>query len=412
MNQEIEIKKIANELLLVTTVHGLPNILRAEYKFLKLAWTLMLIVSIAVCVYFVNRSVSDYFDYDIVTNINLIYEHEVEFPTISFCSETGFQQPIEKIITSCNFDFDSSCMLNPSEYFSKFIDPINGLCYRFNSGLNLSGNLTKILKTTQSGYNTGLKLDMIIEIPPNKDFGRLRFHIHNKSMNPPSMLKNMRVSAGSKNYFSVNRVFDQKLGEPYNKCLKDISQFSLNRTIIDYINAKSMIYTKKECIRLLINLKYIENNKCGCNVSNIEAIEEECYYNAGTSSKIGICTYKLMNEIALNNFWPNYCPLECESINFSLQSSIVDYPSIGNVTENEFKSRFTRYEKLRRDFFAIRVYYEDLKYTFISQQPKTQVADLISSIGGLFGLFVGVSFLSFFEFIEIFFEIIFILFKC
>ena len=119
-----------------------------------------------------------------------------------------------------------------------------------------------------------------------------------------------------------------------------------------------------------------------------------------------------MNEIALNNFWPNYCPLECESINFSLQSSIVDYPSIGNVTENEFKSRFTRYEKLRRDFFAIRVYYEDLKYTFISQQPKTQVADLISSIGGLFGLFVGVSFLSFFEFIEIFFEIIFILFKC
>lgn len=56
------------------------------------------------------------------------------------------------------------------------------------------------------------------------------------------------------------------------------------------------------------------------------------------------------------------------------------------------------------------VYYKDLKYTFISQQPKVELFDLISNIGGILGLFLGVSFLTCVEFFEILFEIIYVLF--
>ncbi len=47
----------------------------------------------------------------------------------------------------------------------------------------------------------------------------------------------------------------------------------------------------------------------------------------------------------------------------------------------------------------------------IDQIPKMNSFDFISNLGGNFGLFIGISFLSFAEFIELFIEIILIFFK-
>jgi hypothetical protein len=49
----------------------------------------------------------------------------------------------------------------------------------------------------------------------------------------------------------------------------------------------------------------------------------------------------------------------------------------------------------------LNVYYDQLSYTQISKDAKLDLVDLISGIGGLLGLFLGMSFLSFTEFIEI-----------
>ena len=51
------------------------------------------------------------------------------------------------------------------------------------------------------------------------------------------------------------------------------------------------------------------------------------------------------------------------------------------------------------------IYFGDLRYTLISQQPKTILADLVSNVGGTLGLFLGMSFLSFIEIVEIIFEL-------
>ena len=49
-------------------------------------------------------------------------------------------------------------------------------------------------------------------------------------------------------------------------------------------------------------------------------------------------------------------------------------------------------------------------YTYISQQSKMRVFDLFSNVGGLFGLFLGMGLLNLVEIIEIFSEVICILF--
>jgi len=44
--------------------------------------------------------------------------------------------------------------------------------------------------------------------------------------------------------------------------------------------------------------------------------------------------------------------------------------------------------------YKIYFYYQDLKYTLISEQPKVELFGFISKLGGILGLFIGFSFIS------------------
>ena len=63
-------------------------------------------------------------------------------------------------------------------------------------------------------------------------------------------------------------------------------------------------------------------------------------------------------------------------------------------------------EQINRNFAYITVYYKELKYALITQEPKTEIFNFISNIGGILGLFLGISFLSFIEILEMFLEVI------
>ena len=76
-----------------------------------------------------------------------------------------------------------------------------------------------------------------------------------------------------------------------------------------------------------------------------------------------------------------------------------NYPAGYNIT----------LEDLRETMVQFSVFYTDFYYTHISQIPKVQLVDLVGEFGGLLGLFVGMSFLSFGELIEVLIEILIIL---
>lgn len=54
---------------------------------------------------------------------------------------------------------------------------------------------------------------------------------------------------------------------------------------------------------------------------------------------------------------------------------------------------------------------EDLQLSVLSQHPKIEAFDLVSSVGGFCSLFLGMSHLSFFEIYEIFYEVIKTMFR-
>lgn len=120
------------------------------------------------------------------------------------------------------------------------------------------------------------------------------------------------------------------------------------------------------------------------------------------------------------------CPHECKQTTYDLSISYVDFPSrrfaefLGNhdsllnkslapIRDDNKTSEFSVVELARDSFVQISVYYDEIKYTSISEAPTISLFDMIANIGGTLGLFIGISLLSFVEIIELMIEIFLIL---
>ena len=66
---------------------------------------------------------------------------------------------------------------------------------------------------------------------------------------------------------------------------------------------------------------------------------------------------------------------------------------------------------MKKSVSRVQIYFNEMKETIISEKVKTEPSDLISNLGGLLGLFLGLSFLSLIEFVEIGLQILIVLFS-
>ena len=130
-----------------------------------------------------------------------------------------------------------------------------------------------------------------------------------------------------------------------------------------------------------------------------------CYYNINYILQ----TIEQRNE---REMCINECPLECESVSYITSLSMSVYPTASYTDELlEFfiQGRLDNHNislyDLRNNVLAINVYYSKLNYKSYQEFAKTEMVDLVSNIGGTIGLFLGVSFLSFIEIIDLFFHI-------
>lgn len=108
------------------------------------------------------------------------------------------------------------------------------------------------------------------------------------------------------------------------------------------------------------------------------------------------------------------CPQECDMMSISTAVSTSDYPSVvyASALKNNSKIRSffgnrtnVTQDELRRNLLSFTIFYNHLIYTRYSELEKLNIIDLISSIGGTLGLFLGMSFLSFVEIIDLFLQL-------
>ncbi len=86
-----KMKKEAIECVETLSTHGLPNLSRTKYIFIKLMWLLLTILSAGFSVYFILKTLTEYAEYHVTTEVRLINQEEpLEFPTISICNKNRF----------------------------------------------------------------------------------------------------------------------------------------------------------------------------------------------------------------------------------------------------------------------------------------------------------------------------------
>jgi hypothetical protein len=400
------------EIISSSSLVFLLNPIRSRRSSIKLVWIIFLIGFLFGSIYYVTLNILDYLQYETTTSIYEILEQESEFPTISICSMKNSNFNIEMLYIL----FQNEEMTNEwQNHMESFTDNEYGNCYRFNSGYNLSNQSIPIKKARKSGLDEGLYFEFYSNT--SRYFDRLMIYINNHTKTPVNIYnKGFVIHPGSVNYFIIKRVCDQKLELPYNNCYKNVSKSEYhNQTIIDYLNEKKREYSQKECLYLCDKLKYKEINPCNL---SLNYLDEDIYNKAYIldDKQIKRCVESFFKES--NNYescLTLYCPLECDSFAYDISLNSQAIIGYGNISNNsyfyEWYTQFNTYENVSKSFYGLRVYYQDLKFTLISQQPKIELFGLISNVGGTLGLFLGFSFISILEIFEILAELICIKFS-
>lgn len=378
----------------------------------------------------------DYLNYEVVTYIDVINESPTLFPTITFFnlkrSKTNYS--LDEILLTCRFN-DEPCGL--SNFETKY-DEFDNVYYQFNSEKNSEHESIPLNKVFRAGKVNAFRIKLFAGLPEDNEIvtdsdfycnmytQSEGFHVivHNNSIDPEYVgglaLIGNDVPIGFETTLLVDRVFDYKQPEPYNNCKSDLNSInSFDSDVFRFmINSTEYSYRQKDCFEYCLTNKIFQE----CNIT-IALIRNDIFFIRYSSRdpkrECFKDKYYKYIKTNINELCSKECPLECDSISYKISASLANFPDIifaKKLIESfkEIKSKYPvgyniTYEDLRKSVLAFNVYYQDLSYTKISQVPRIEIIDLVSNMGGLLGLFIGFSFLSFAELFELILEIIFIL---
>ena len=369
------------EIGLGSTSHGIPNIIKTDRKCLKIMWLILFLLSSSAGIYLVIESFSNYFSFEVVTSIKVVKEMPTEFPTITFfiLRNNRANIPLSDLIVECTFN-TFRCNIPEDIRINK--DNDGNISYTFKSQLSYQGGFLNSLRIILNLANISFDKTNLLD--------GLRFIIHNKTDDPNYYNgysdNGFNLALGFNYEISVKRIFSYKLGSPYNNCLKDVKSIdSFDSDLYKYmIQSTNYSYRQTDCLNYCAGRELYNYLNMTNKIERWENIIAKYPEYSETLQLIYLdILNKGMYDVCLD------CPEECDSIQYDISHSFTKLS-----TQNA------------KNFVSFAVYYENLQYTTIDQIAQMNVFDLISSIGGNLGLFIGISFLSFAELIELLVEII------
>ena len=405
-------------------------------------------ISAGWCGWFIHNSIIDYLSNDVVTKTDVKYVNNIILPIISFCdinrfntnysnnfftqilgqfpdlvglnefskiianigeyNNTIFDKNANKIdindlIIYCTMGYGTKCDL--SNDFQAYYDVNYGNCFRFNSGINNNGENVPFKYIKQSGILNAFELELFVGKAKendnifSKENGFILF-INNQTFDS-TLAEGLFISAGTSTRIIINKYSMKKSPSPYSECIDGLNSidsyksdtyrktFSPNRT-----------YHYTDCIYVCYQ-KYIAD-KCKC---------QSGFFNLVFDTTLDRCGSKIADQIDCESIYSTEfykisstnidkcdCPVECEKSGYTFTSSIAEFPTRNywNYLKNNglIKSKFSNkgeisYQDLKESVARVVIFYDELKETLVTQNIKVGMADLVSNVGGLLGLFLG-----------------------
>ena len=305
---------------------------------------------IYLCLNVITNTFNDYSRREFITQVNIREPESMIFPAITICewSLNNESPNIRNSVIKYSY-LDKQLNLTELDYFKY----ISGDCLRFNGYINDSAVFNHYEFQLNDSIRKGFKI-----VFKASDKTLYNLYISDNYLTSLKKLTPIRIENQKESLLYISKTVHKKLEEPYNDC-RDLSDKT---------------YRHDNCFYKCIEEKVF--NKYNCSMGDYFRLTETLCKDLWLQSK---------KEAEFKEICKQECPNECETTTFDYQSS-----------QRSSKKR------------TCHVRFSEHTYQELVEIPKMNIYSLISSIGGTLGLFFGMRFLSFIEFLEFIFEILYI----
>ncbi|XP_045176367.2 degenerin mec-4-like [Mercenaria mercenaria] len=275
----------------------------------------------------------------------------------------------------------------------------------------------------RSGPSHGIKMTLNLEIDEyvsnfSTGYG-IRLVLHEPGTYPLPTDEGLTLGPGTETNIGLKLVRLSRLGEPYSDCVKGL----------EFAKRYKKKYSTSACYQFCRIIKTMEVCKCipvdapddislnstALPVCNSTIVSEKiCLLNIDIGFNNGNyecdcqgpCKEVVFEKTMSSRYWPTHDYMNVLLSEICEKNSSKDITYLNDICENIDNLTYEQYEKYRNNFLRVIIYFEDLNYETISQEPLYESVRFLSDIGGAMGLFLGASVLSLVEFLQLFLEIV------
>jgi hypothetical protein len=220
--------------------------------------------------------------------------------------------------------------------------------------------------------------------------------------NPNIESRGIFVEPGRSAHASVDVTRTQIMPQPYSNCL---NPESIDTRISRVMASLNISYTQENCFTMC--QQQLNVNHVGCNDMSLPMIPSAPLCKSREQYE------GIINSVSQLNISKclQWCPNECNITSYEFSVSYEDYPPFNTFYSTRhnnysFYSSLFGTENITFNLFkhsvaAAFIYFKEIKYTEISEQPSMTSTSLVSGIGGTMGLFLGFSLVICMEYIEL-----------
>ncbi|KAL3084435.1 hypothetical protein niasHT_035237 [Heterodera trifolii] len=294
-------------------------------------------------------------------------------------------QAKDELILKCSFN-QYDCDIKKD--FKLYYDPTYGNCYTFN------WDRDAMVTAHRAGANYGLRVMLyanVSEYLPTSEAVGFRITVHDKWTVPFADAFGYNAPTGFMSSFGVRMKKFFRLEPPYGHCSEggENSESYIYKGYSYSIEGCHRSCTQNEVIRICgcaDPLYPVPENARSCKVS--DPVARDCIKN--TSRMLG----DLIATGALRNC---KCHQPCRETAYEVTYSAARWPS-GTTKLMECESGDNMcMEKYRTNAALVQVFYEELNYETLSESVAYSLTSLFADLGGLTGLWIGISVVSVLE---------------
>lgn len=357
-------------MLVSTTVHAIPNIMRSPNITIKFMWFICFLVSLGFCGFFLYDGLLNYFEYKYVTNIEEINEYSAEFPTVSFCINASDINLSESLLI-CTFNYEQ-CTSADFETIHESVQT----CFRFNSKepvkrirSTLPAYGLNVFLWTKSFYFGQYKAVLYVQNYTRR-FKRIRAY---------QLDQNDFLTAGA-NSIKIYREFIEKLPLPFNDCININSIKDSSEEIYNYFIRNKISYAQIDCFDLCVDQEIM--TLCNC---SYKPEGRYCYQKDIFNQCVNKQRFIFTSKSDIPKRCKLLCKPECETVIYRVT---VNYEgsSIQFILNNMLLPKTINKEFIeslpKENILFLSISYSNLNYRYVNQIAKTNLVDLVSNVGG------------------------------